>query len=185
MPTHAAGTHAWTTAAGCQHFPMRNKCFPKLSKSTGPAGQSGFNACVYNDSLPPVIEADQARIWQGRVAGLLIEPTPGHSSGHVVFRLQSLGEEAMFSSDIMHQPIQIYRPDGIQRSASSGISRKRHARYRTAACGSSRLAPRKMWRETSPDLVDLARPGPALDLSSPEQPCPPRQTRRNENGRTN
>jgi len=43
--------------------------------------------------------------------GLLFEPTPGHSPGHVAVRLQDGGREALFSGDVMHQPLQIFRPD--------------------------------------------------------------------------
>jgi glyoxylase-like metal-dependent hydrolase (beta-lactamase superfamily II) len=97
-------------------FPKARYVFSKAEHEhwSGPAGQSGFNAGVYSDSVLPVLEAGQAEIVEGKAEvgnGLLIEPTPGHSPGHVAFRLLSRGEEGVFSGDIMHQPIQIYHPD--------------------------------------------------------------------------
>jgi glyoxylase-like metal-dependent hydrolase (beta-lactamase superfamily II) len=96
-------------------FPRAKYVFSKAEQDhwSGPAGQSGFNAGVYNDSVLPVVEAGQVEIIDGRgeIGGLMVEPTPGHSAGHVAFRLQSRGVEALFSGDIMHQPIQIYHPD--------------------------------------------------------------------------
>ena len=81
---------------------------------SGPAGSEGFNAGVYADSVLPVIEAKQAMIVESDAAvgdGLLLHPTPGHSPGHVAVRLQSDGQEGLFSADTMHQPLQVYRPD--------------------------------------------------------------------------
>ena len=43
--------------------------------------------------------------------GLLIEPAPGHAPGHVVLRLLSGGDEGIFIGDVMHHPIQVYRPE--------------------------------------------------------------------------
>jgi glyoxylase-like metal-dependent hydrolase (beta-lactamase superfamily II) len=41
---------------------------------------------------------------------LSIEPAPGHSPGHVLITLKSKGAEALFTGDIMHNPIQIHHP---------------------------------------------------------------------------
>jgi glyoxylase-like metal-dependent hydrolase (beta-lactamase superfamily II) len=46
------------------------------------------------------------------VAGCLApEPVPGHAPGMLSFRIRSRGEEGMFCADIMHNAIQIVRPD--------------------------------------------------------------------------
>ncbi len=96
-------------------FPNAKYVFSKDEQQhwSGPAGAVGFNAGVYQDSVLPVIEAGQVELIDGRGeigAGLLVEPTPGHSIGHVAFRLLSRGQEGVFSGDIMHQPIQIHQP---------------------------------------------------------------------------
>ena len=46
------------------------------------------------------------------VAGCLMpEPVPGHAPGMLSFRLRSRGEEGLFTADVMHNAIQIVRPD--------------------------------------------------------------------------
>lgn len=39
-----------------------------------------------------------------------LEPTPGHSPGHVSVRISSKGKEAMITGDLMHHPIQCALP---------------------------------------------------------------------------
>lgn len=39
-----------------------------------------------------------------------LEPTPGHTPGHVSVRVSSRGEEAIITGDLMHNPIQIALP---------------------------------------------------------------------------
>jgi len=69
---------------------------------------------AYRDSVLPVIEAGQAVLVDGLHAienGLLIEPAPGHTPGHIVLKLADRDERALFSGDAIHHPIQVYRPD--------------------------------------------------------------------------
>jgi hypothetical protein len=40
-----------------------------------------------------------------------LEPTPGHTAGHVAIRIKSQGVEAVFSGDLMHWPMQCIYPD--------------------------------------------------------------------------
>jgi glyoxylase-like metal-dependent hydrolase (beta-lactamase superfamily II) len=80
----------------------------------GPAGREGFNAGVYEDSVLPVVESGQAEIVDGEGAvgdGLTFRPTPGHSVGHIAIELANAGHRALFSGDIMHQPLQVFRPE--------------------------------------------------------------------------
>jgi glyoxylase-like metal-dependent hydrolase (beta-lactamase superfamily II) len=39
-----------------------------------------------------------------------IVPAPGHSPGHVVFRLESGGKQAAFIGDVFHHLLQVYYP---------------------------------------------------------------------------
>ena len=63
----------------------------------------------------PVIEAGlgEAIIIDGQdlLAGFSFHPTPGHSIDHASIQLRSDGEEAWFTGDVMHHPLQVYRPD--------------------------------------------------------------------------
>lgn len=73
------------------------------------------NRGVFEDSVAPIIATGQAeRI--GPDGGDFLDnfqfiPTPGHSIGHMSIALQSQGEQALFSGDIMHHPLQILAPD--------------------------------------------------------------------------
>ena len=40
-----------------------------------------------------------------------LEPTPGHTPGHVSVRLRSAGAEAVITGDLMHHPVQCAEPD--------------------------------------------------------------------------
>lgn len=97
-------------------FPNARYIFSKaeLDFWTTQAGVEGFNEGVYEDSVLPVVATGQVETIDGAGAvgeGLFLEPTPGHSVGHVALRLESLGQEALFSGDVMHQPVQVLRPD--------------------------------------------------------------------------
>jgi glyoxylase-like metal-dependent hydrolase (beta-lactamase superfamily II) len=39
-----------------------------------------------------------------------LEPTPGHTPGHVSVRLASRGDDAVITGDLMHHPVQIAEP---------------------------------------------------------------------------
>ena len=69
---------------------------------------------VFEDSVLPVIEAQQARIVPDEgaeiVDGIRFLPTPGHSIGHMAIEIRSQGQAALFSGDVMHSPLQVYRP---------------------------------------------------------------------------
>jgi glyoxylase-like metal-dependent hydrolase (beta-lactamase superfamily II) len=74
-----------------------------------PVEMGTFRACVL-----PIVEAGRAELVDGphRLSEHLeILPAPGHSAGHVVFRLTSGGREALFIGDVFHHLLQIHYPD--------------------------------------------------------------------------
>ena len=46
--------------------------------------------------------------------GLRLESTPGHSPGHVSLWIESRGETALISGDIVHHPVQCAEPGWTQ-----------------------------------------------------------------------
>ena len=70
---------------------------------------------VQKDSIDPVIEAglaDMIKIDGSEpIEGFAFHPTPGHSIAHASIVLQSDGETAFFAGDVMHHPIQVFRPE--------------------------------------------------------------------------
>jgi glyoxylase-like metal-dependent hydrolase (beta-lactamase superfamily II) len=68
---------------------------------------------VITDSVRPIVEAGLADLVAGdhRVTEeVWLEPTPGHTPGHVSVRVCSRGEDAVITGDVMHHPYQVARP---------------------------------------------------------------------------
>jgi glyoxylase-like metal-dependent hydrolase (beta-lactamase superfamily II) len=71
------------------------------------------------DSVLPVIEARQAQLVTSDFAlddDVWLEPTPGHTQGHVSIRLASEGAQAVVTGDCIHSPVQCLAPEWIMRA---------------------------------------------------------------------
>ena len=69
---------------------------------------------IIADSVRPVVDAGRADFVEGdhRISEeLRLEPTPGHTPGHVSLRIESSGREAVITGDLMHHPVQCGEPD--------------------------------------------------------------------------
>jgi len=69
---------------------------------------------VFNDSVLPVVEAGRADLVRDDHEidhGIVLEPTPGHTPGHVALNLTRGGDTALFTGDLFHHPLQVYEPD--------------------------------------------------------------------------
>ncbi|ANK79946.1 MAG: hypothetical protein TEF_03450 [Rhizobiales bacterium NRL2] len=65
------------------------------------------------DSVRPIVEAGLHELVETdhRVTGeIRLEPTPGHTPGHVSVVIESEGERAVITGDLMHHPIQCAMP---------------------------------------------------------------------------
>lgn len=68
---------------------------------------------VLAESLAPVIEGGRADIvaMDHRItAEVRLEPTPGHTPGHVSVKIESAGESAVITGDLCHHPVQFAEP---------------------------------------------------------------------------
>ena len=95
---------------------------------------------VWQDSLLPVLEAGKLLAVEGRHAiedGLLVDPTPGHTPGHVVLRAESAGERMLFAGDICHHPLQVYYPDVNSRFCEDAAGARAMRRRVLADCAES------------------------------------------------
>jgi glyoxylase-like metal-dependent hydrolase (beta-lactamase superfamily II) len=72
-----------------------------------------INNQTFDDSVVPIMHL--AQLIDGEtelIADLIrIRPAPGHTPGSVTLALTSDGDEALFTGDICHHPIQVYQPD--------------------------------------------------------------------------
>ena len=126
--THVVMTHLHTDHVGwntvekdgrwAPTFPKARYLFPKDEfdywKGLYDKGDKDVNQGSFADSVLPVLDAGLGDFMDGRaeVAGCLApEPMPGHAPGMLSFRLRSRGEEGLFCADILHNAIQIVRPD--------------------------------------------------------------------------
>lgn len=70
---------------------------------------------MYDESVAPTIESGLAELidvdGNESLEGIAFLSTPGHSVDHASIRLRSGGQEALFLGDVMHHPLQVYRPD--------------------------------------------------------------------------
>jgi len=82
---------------------------------------------VLGDSVKPVFDAglvDLVEPGHAVTDEVTLEPTPGHTPGHVSVRIRSDGAEAVITGDLMHHPSQCAHPEW----ASSADADAEHAR---------------------------------------------------------
>ncbi len=95
-------------------FPNAKYLFSRIENALWADHKSRFARTVYDDSVLPVIDSGQAlMVEDGHQLDDLftVELAPGHTPGHVAFKLASAGSQAHFTGDAIHSPIQIYYPD--------------------------------------------------------------------------
>ncbi len=73
----------------------------------------------FAESVLPVVEAGRAILVDSDHAlddQVWLEPSPGHTPGHVSIRLASKGDDAVMSGDLIHSPIQCVYPEWNSRA---------------------------------------------------------------------
>jgi len=69
---------------------------------------------IIGDSVQPIVDANLADLVDSNhkvTDEIWLEPTPGHTPGHVSVRISSQGEDALITGDFMHHPCQMARPN--------------------------------------------------------------------------
>lgn len=98
---------------------------------------------AYRESVLPVIEAGQAVLVEMDHAlddEVWLEPTPGHTPGHVAVRLASQGQEAIMCGDLVHSPIQCLYPEwAFLSDHDPALARATRQRFLEASCADRRL----------------------------------------------
>src|SRR4051794_38734738 len=77
-------------------------------------GRDDLSRSPFHDSVRPVFDAGLVDLVETdhRVCDeISLEPTLGHTPGHVSVRIRSKGEEALITGDFLHHPCQLARPD--------------------------------------------------------------------------
>lgn len=95
------------------------------------------------DSVLPVMEAGQAELVSGDFAlddEVWLEPSPGHTPGHVCVRLGSQGKGAVITGDCIHSPVQCLEPQWKMRADSDAALAKATRRNFLERCCDSGTA---------------------------------------------
>ncbi len=69
---------------------------------------------IMSDSVQPILDAGLATLvaMDDRITSeIRLEPTPGHTPGHVSVRLSSADADAVITGDLMHHPVQMAEPE--------------------------------------------------------------------------
>lgn len=95
-------------------------------------GSRPGHAYVVEDSIRPLFTAglvelvelpdpeDAARVRWPLTAEVSLVPTPGHSPGHCSVLIESLGEVALITGDLIHHPCQVAHPEWGSPADSDG-----------------------------------------------------------------
>jgi glyoxylase-like metal-dependent hydrolase (beta-lactamase superfamily II) len=87
----------------------------------------------FADSVLPIMEARQALLVDDGFAiddEVFLEPTPGHTEGHVCVRLDSGDALAVITGDCIHSPVQCREPHWVMRAdADSLLASKTRQRF--------------------------------------------------------
>lgn len=73
----------------------------------------GSDGC-FDDSVLPVVEAGRADLVKSDYAindTMWLEPSPGHTPGHIFINLKQGGQSALFTGDSFHHPVQVAYPE--------------------------------------------------------------------------
>ncbi|MEZ5559811.1 MAG: MBL fold metallo-hydrolase [Pseudomonadales bacterium] len=96
-----------------------------------------LNAGILDDSVRPVFAAGLVDLVGSEhqvCAEVQLEPTPGHTPGHVSVHIRSEGQEALITGDCIHHPCQMARTDwcssaDFDRAAGEATREQLLARY--------------------------------------------------------
>jgi len=107
VPTFSHARHLWNKAE-YDHWSVNDQAGFKeiIQESVIPVFDAGLVDLVKEDH----VVTDEVRL----------EPTPGHTPGHVSIHIESRGDEAVITGDMTHHPCQIARPEWRSSADSDG-----------------------------------------------------------------
>ena len=96
-------------------FPNARYLFNRTEYEYWDSGAEGA-AVTFGDAVRPVLEAGLADLVGSDHAvtdEINLEPSPGHTPGHVSVRISSAGQEAVITGDLVHHPVQFVAPEWV------------------------------------------------------------------------
>jgi glyoxylase-like metal-dependent hydrolase (beta-lactamase superfamily II) len=114
----------------------------QLARTRAPSGHDGGEPDdVLGDSVRPIFQAELAELVETDhrlTDDVWLEPTPGHTPGHVSVRIRSDGQLAVITGDLMHHPIQCSEPDRVVNFDTDGDLARATRRRFLACCAEDR-----------------------------------------------
>lgn len=126
--THVLCTHLHSDHAGWNTRLLDGRWVPTFPNARYVFARTEVEHCqraeaeIWAESVSPVIAAGQAVLVETDHQiedGIWLEPTPGHTPGHVAVHLESRGVHAVMWGDLLHSPAQCMRPDWAYRRDTS------------------------------------------------------------------
>lgn len=117
--THLHFDHVgWNTrlvdGAWLPTFPNARYLIPRAEWEFWSAGHASVGGADLTDTVAPIVAAGLADFVEAghEVAdGVRLEPAPGHTPGQVAVVVESQGERAVITGDLVHHPVQFAEPD--------------------------------------------------------------------------
>jgi glyoxylase-like metal-dependent hydrolase (beta-lactamase superfamily II) len=137
-------------------FPNARYLFARAEWEHWNGEHDRLHAGAMEDSVKPIFDAGLADLVETdyRVGpAVRLEPTPGHTPGHVSVRIESRGESAVITGDLVHHPCQFAHPEwGSSADWNTALAEQtrrefivRHADGPTLVIGTHFAAPTAGW----------------------------------------
>jgi len=95
-------------------FPNARYLFGRIEWEHWDRTREKWTPTLIEESIQPILDAGLQTLVETnhRITDeIWLEPTPGHTPGHVSVRISSNGEQAVITGDLMHHPCQIAHPE--------------------------------------------------------------------------
>ena len=115
-------------------FPNARYLIGKTEYEHWIGASEGETAEIMNDSVKPIFAAGLAQTVEmdHRISPeIRLVPTPGHTPGHVSVMIESEGESAVITGDMIHHPCQFAHPDWKSEfdADSAAANQRRHTMF--------------------------------------------------------
>ena len=113
-PDHVGWNTMLVDGAWVPTFPNASYLFGRVEWEHWDSNRDENNIPLIEQSIEPVLNAGLVTLVETEhkiTDEVSLEPTPGHTPGHVSVRISSGGTEGVITGDIMHHPCQMARPN--------------------------------------------------------------------------
>ncbi|HLJ26295.1 MAG TPA: MBL fold metallo-hydrolase [Candidatus Angelobacter sp.] len=110
---HVGWNTMWAEGKWVATFPHARYLFGRIEWEYWNRTEESRVGTVIEQSIQPILAAGLHTLVETDhqiTDEVWLEPTPGHTPGHVSVRIASKGEEGVITGDLMHHPCQIARP---------------------------------------------------------------------------